>query len=92
VPQKSFQIVQPKNGAIYQRLPNLAMAYQSIKIQLECSNQQESVDWYLNNKHIKTTRLDHSFLWPSQPGAFELKAIGKNSDHMTSLVKFEVKY
>jgi penicillin-binding protein 1C len=91
MPQKNLQIVHPKNGAIYQRLPNLAPAYQSIRIQLECSAPQESIDWYLNNQHIKTTRFDHQFLWPSQPGVFELKAVAKNADHLTSLVKFEVK-
>jgi penicillin-binding protein 1C len=85
-----FKIIHPKDGAIYQRLPNLAPGYQSIRIQLECSEQQEVVDWYLNNEYIKTTRLDHRFLWPAQPGSFELKAVGKNVDSMASLVKFEV--
>jgi penicillin-binding protein 1C len=87
----NFKIIHPQDGAIYQRLPNLAPEYQSIRIQLECSEQQEVVDWYLDNERIKTTRLDHSFIWPAQPGSFELKAVGKNADGMTSLVKFEVK-
>ncbi len=85
-----FEIIHPQDGAMYQRLPNLAPEYQTIRFELNASQLVKKVQWYLNDKHIRTTENQHSFLWLAEPGQFILKAIGGEPGNHKSSIEFEV--
>jgi penicillin-binding protein 1C len=69
-----FQIVNPTNGEEFMRLPNLSPRFQSIRFQLNCSNEIEKVNWFLNGSLINTTFKNHEFLWQVTPGEHTLLA------------------
>jgi penicillin-binding protein 1C len=85
-----FRIVNPKSGAIYYRMSNLRPEYQSVRFQLNCSDIDQKVDWYLNGDLVGTTSNDQTFLWNVKPGHFVLKAIS-DENSLSSSVDFEVK-
>lgn len=85
-----FRIVNPKDRAVYHRMSNLKPQYQSVRFQLDCSDVDQKVDWYLNGDLVGTTSNDHTFLWNVKPGHFVLKALSEEND-LSSSVEFEVK-
>jgi len=89
--QPIFEIQNPKNGAVYQRLPNLTPEFQSIHIQLLSSEKFKKVKWYLNEQIIRTTSENHSFLWSAKPGHFQLRAVPVGQENTSATVSFEVK-
>jgi penicillin-binding protein 1C len=88
--EKLFQIVNPKDGAVYYRLSNLKPEYQSVRFQLNCSDSDQKVNWFLNAIPIKTTSNGHTFLWTIHPGQFVLKAVSEENA-LSSSVEFEVR-
>jgi penicillin-binding protein 1C len=85
-----FEIVNPKAGAIYRRLPNLAPGYQSIRFQLRGSHPDLTVRWFLNDELIKSTCKNHEFLWQSVPGEYTLRAVSASDHQLVSTVEFRV--
>ncbi len=90
-PQERFAIVNPRNGAVYHRLPDLDPRYQTIRFQLDCSHPEQEVAWYLNGQLIRRTRNEHTFLWQATPGQYRLKAKSLSSDALQDEVGFSVK-
>ncbi len=88
--EQEFQIVNPKDGAVYYRLSNLKPEFQSIRFQLSCSDNEQNVEWFLNGHLIKTTSNDHTLLWNVKPGHFVLKAVSEEKI-LSSGVEFEVR-
>ncbi len=86
-----FEIVNPKDGSVYYRLSTLQLDYQSIRFQLNFSETDQPVNWFLNGKPLRSTEKDHTFLWPLQPGKFVLEAVSGKDKGLRSRVKFEVK-
>jgi penicillin-binding protein 1C len=86
-----FRIVNPKDGAEYLRLPNLAPQYQSIRFQLDRADPKQTVHWYLNDELIQTTRDNHTFLWQAKPGNYRLKAISENNQQIQDELHFSVR-
>ncbi len=91
VEENKFQIANPKNGAVYHRLPNLASEFQSINFKLNCSRKDQRITWFLNEKPIQTTHQDHSFLWQIVPGDFILSVVSEEDEKRSSRVQFRVK-
>ena len=87
----NFRIVNPKDGAEYLRLPNLAPEYQSIRFQLDCADPKQTVHWYLNDALIHTTRDNHTFLWQVKPGNYRLKAVSENNQQIQDELHFSVR-
>ncbi len=89
--EMAFRIVNPRDGAEYLRLPNLAPEYQSIRFQLDCDDTKQPVHWYLNDELIQTTRNNHTFLWQAKPGKYRLKAISQNNQQRQDELHFSVR-
>ena len=89
--ESTFKIVNPKDGAEYLRLPNLAPEYQSVRFQLDCADPQQAVQWYLNDQLIKTTTNDHAFLWEVKPGSYCLRAVSGKNNHLNDELHFSVR-
>ncbi|MFQ6091586.1 MAG: transglycosylase domain-containing protein [bacterium] len=89
--EHEFQITNPKNGAVYYRLSNLAPEFQSINFRLNCSAREQRVKWFLDKNPIRTTYQDHSFLWQIKPGHFVLTVVPEGNVHLLSSVEFDVR-
>ena len=90
-PQNQFSISNPKDGAIYHRLSNLSAEYQSIKIGLKDSIENDRVEWFLNDVALQTTSKEHTFLWQIKTGDYVLKAVSEKNENLSDVVKFTVK-
>jgi len=86
-----LRILHPKSGTTYYRLPNLAPEYQSLRIEAECLDQQETIHWYLNRKLLRSTQKPHSFLWQIKPGNFILSAVIDKNKIFSKEISFQVK-
>lgn len=89
--EEKFQIANPKDGAVYHRLSNLAPEFQSINCRLNCSHKDQKVMWLLNKEPIHTTYQDHNFLWQITPGDFVLTVISGKNENVASRVEFSVR-
>jgi membrane carboxypeptidase/penicillin-binding protein PbpC len=89
--QTLVEIVHPKNKAVYYRLPNLKLEFQSIRFQADCDPNSATLNWFLNDHFLQKTSGKHEFLWQVAPGNFVLKAIKEDDENIWSQVEFEVK-
>ncbi|UCF64823.1 MAG: penicillin-binding protein 1C, partial [bacterium] len=89
--QDVFQIIHPKDGTVYHRLPNLALEYQSLNIEADCQDPEVSIDWYLNGEFLRTTRGKHGFLWQIRQGNFTLIGYMPENQDKFKKVNFQVK-
>jgi len=89
--EERFKIVKPQDGAIFYRLSNVKPEYQSIKIELATTEEEEKVNWFLNGKKLKETCRKHSFLWQIRPGKYVLQARAEKDKNLSSSVSFMVK-
>ena len=88
--EQLFQIINPKDGAVYYRLSNLKPEYQSVRFQLNCPDGDQKVNWFLNGILIKTTSNNNTFLWTVHPGQFGLRAVSEEKE-LSSSIEFEVR-
>jgi penicillin-binding protein 1C len=84
-------ITQPKDGAIFYRLSNLAPEYQSIRIAAENADNKGKIHWYLNGELLASTEEEHEFLWQIKEGTYKLKAIADNVEISAVEIKFTIK-
>ncbi len=89
--EERFKIVKPQQGAIFYRLSNVKPEYQSIKIELTTTEKEERVIWSLNEKPLKETFKEHSFLWQIKPGEYCLRATSNKDKNISSSINFIVK-
>ncbi|MCK4233910.1 penicillin-binding protein 1C [candidate division WOR-3 bacterium] len=89
--QQEFTISNPKDGAVYHRLSNLSPEYQSIKFEHKSSNKEERVKWFLNGDFLRTTYIDHTFLWQIKPGNYTLKVVSEKDKNLSNSIEFTVK-
>ncbi len=88
--KQTIRIINPQNGAIYQRLPNLSPEFQSIRCELVTPEKESKINWYLNNEYIQTTSDKHCFLRQVQSGQYILKAISEKDNQVADSVEFRV--
>jgi len=86
-----FRIIRPQDGAVFYRLSNVKPEYQSIKIELTTTEKKEKVTWLLNEKPLKETIKEHSFLWQIKPGEYCLRAKSNKDKNLSSSINFTVK-
>ncbi len=86
-----FRIVNPVDGSVYHRLPNLAASYQSVRFQLQCSHPGRMINWYLNDQLVGTTQNEHILLWQASPGEYHLRAEDAENPQVQDEVSFRVK-
>ena len=88
--KQTIRIINPQNGAIYQRLPNLSPEFQSIRCELVTPEKKSKINWFLNNEYIQTTSDEHCFLRQVQSGQYILKAISEKNNQVADSVEFRV--
>jgi penicillin-binding protein 1C len=89
--EERFKIIKPQDGAIFYRLSNVKPEYQSIEIKLTTTQENEKVTWLLNDKKLKETSKNNSFLWQIEPGEYCLTAKSNTYKDISNSVNFIVK-